>query len=94
MTQMAIYKVKHIRLQWHNCTFKIVLIVVRHPVSVFPPKGYVPYAPIGCDTQRAFMKWSRTSYDSKKEHSRTGENEKGIQNPQVWSLQKSISKQW
>ena len=41
------------------------------------------YAPIGCDTQRAFMKWSRTSYDSKKEHSRTGENEKGIQNPQV-----------
>ena len=52
------------------------------------------YAPIGCDTQRGFMKWSRTSYDSKKEHSRTGENEKGIQNPQVWSLQKSISKQW
>ena len=41
------------------------------------------YAPIGCDTQRGFMKWSRTSYDSKKEHSRTRENEKGIQNPQV-----------
>ena len=41
------------------------------------------YAGIGCETQRGFMKWSRTSYDSKKEHSRTRENEKGIQNPQV-----------
>lgn len=47
-----------------------------------PPSRYLSlavsrsYAPIGCDTQRAFMKWSRTSYDSKKEHSRTRENEK------------------
>ena len=29
-----------------------------------------------------------------KEHSRTSENEKGIQNPQVQSLQLSFSKQW
>ena len=50
-----------------------------------------PYAGIGCETQRGFMKWSRTSYDSKKEHSRTRENEKrDTKSPSIITAKKHL----
>ena len=49
------------------------------------------YAGISCETQRGFMKWSRTSYDSKKEHSRTRENEKrDTKSPSIITAKKHL----
>ena len=71
------------KMEQHHFQETMLSLVMRPSMGTARRRPSRPYAPIGCDTQRAFMKWSRTSYDSKKEHSRTGENEKGIQNPQV-----------